>query len=167
MHTQLGQFMGTPLYMSPEQSAGSLDIDTRSDVYSLGVLLYELLTGVTPFDAATFEGTPISELQRLIREVDPPRPSARLSASAQTLPQLAARRSSEPRKLTSLLRGELDWIAMKALEKEPERRYQTANALALDLQNYLAGEPVVAAPPSAPCGARRPIRRSRIGIARS
>ena len=148
MHTRLGQWVGTPLYMSPEQSEGSADVDTRSDVYSLGVLLYELLTGSTPFVTTADDDTSMSELQRMIREVDPPRPSARLSTSTETLPQLAAARSTEPKRLRSLLRGELDWIAMKAIEKEVERRYQTANALANDVQRYLAGEPVVAAPPS-------------------
>jgi tetratricopeptide (TPR) repeat protein len=161
MHTHLGQFIGTPLYMSPEQSEGRLDVDTRSDVYSLGVVLYELLTAATPFDAATFERNSRAEIERLIREVDPPRPSARVSSSARALPELAARRSTEPRKLTSLLRGELDWIAMKALEKDPERRYQTANALALDVQRYLAGEPVAAAPPGAAYRLRKFVARHR------
>jgi serine/threonine protein kinase/tetratricopeptide (TPR) repeat protein len=161
MHTRLGQYVGTPLYMSPEQSEGSLGVDTRSDVYSLGVLLYELLTGTTPFSAPADEPTAITELQRQIREVDPPRPSARLSTSTDTLPQLAAARSTEPRRLVSLLRGELDWIAMKAIEKEPERRYQTANGLALDVGRYLAGEPVVAAPPSASYRLRKFVTRNR------
>jgi tetratricopeptide (TPR) repeat protein len=160
MHTRLGQWVGTPLYMSPEQSEGNVDVDTRSDVYSLGVLLYELLTGATPFEAPASEST-MSELQRLIREVDPPRPSTRVSTSSGTLPQLAAARSTEPRRLASLLRGELDWVAMKAIEKEPERRYQTANALANDVQRYLAGEPVVAAPPSASYRLRKLVARNK------
>ena len=160
MHTRLGQWVGTPLYMSPEQSEGSLDVDTRSDVYSLGVLLYELLTGTTPFEAPASDST-MSELQRLIRDVDPPRPSTRVSTSSGTLPQLAAARSTEPRRLLSLLRGELDWVAMKAIEKEPERRYQTANALANDLLRYLAGEPVVAAPPSTTYRLRKLVARNK------
>ena len=161
MHTRLGQFVGTPLYMSPEQSEGSVDVDTRSDVYSLGVLLYELLTGTTPFEAEGSDTTSMSELQRLIREVDPPRPSTRVSTASGTLPRLAAARSTEPRRLRSLLRGELDWVAMKAIEKEPERRYQTANALANDVQRYLAGEPVVAAPPSAAYRLRKFVTRHK------
>ncbi|HEX2465821.1 MAG TPA: serine/threonine-protein kinase, partial [Thermoanaerobaculia bacterium] len=160
MHTRLGQWVGTPLYMSPEQSDGSLDVDTRSDVYSLGVLLYELLTGTTPFEAPASDST-MSELQRLIRDVDPPRPSTRVSTSSGTLPQLAASRSTEPRRLLSLLRGELDWVAMKAIEKEPERRYQTANGLANDLLRYLAGEPVVAAPPSTTYRLRKLVARNK------
>ncbi len=161
MHTRLGQFVGTPLYMSPEQSEGSVDVDTRSDVYSLGVLLYELLTGTTPFAGEGSGATSMSELQRQIREVDPPRPSTRVSTASGTLPQLAAARSTEPRRLLSLLRGELDWIAMKAIEKEPERRYQTANALANDIHRYLAGEPVVAAPPSAAYRLRKFVTRHK------
>ncbi len=133
--------------MSPEQSEGRLDIDTRTDVYSLGVLLYELLTGSTPFDAAAFDRSSPAEQLRMIREVEPPSPSARLS-SADTLRELAARRSAEPARVVSMLRGELDWIVMKAMEKEPDRRYETASALAQDLQRFLAGEPVMAAPPS-------------------
>jgi tetratricopeptide (TPR) repeat protein len=161
MHTRLGQFMGTPLYMSPEQSEGSLDVDTRTDVYSLGVVLYELLTGTTPFDPESFESSSIIEQQRVIREVDPPRPSARLSASKDTLPDLAVRRSTEAGRLAPLLRRELDWIVMKALEKEPDRRYETANALAMDLGRYLAGEPVVAAPPSTVYRMRKFVGRHR------
>ena len=161
MHTRLGQWVGTPLYMSPEQSEGSADVDTRSDVYSLGVLLYELLTGSTPFVTTADDDTSVSELQRMIREVDPPRPSARLSTSTATLPQLAAARSTEPKRLRTLLRGELDWIAMKAIEKEVERRYQTANALANDVLRYLAGEPVVAAPPSTVYRLRKFLTRHR------
>ncbi|HEX2465850.1 MAG TPA: serine/threonine-protein kinase [Thermoanaerobaculia bacterium] len=161
MHTRLGQFVGTPLYMSPEQSEVGVEVDTRSDVYSLGVLLYELLTGTTPFAPEGSDTTSMSELQRLIREVDPPRPSTRVSTATGTLPRLAAARSTEPRRLLSLLRGELDWVAMKAIEKEPERRYQTANALAHDVQRYLAGEPVVAAPPSATYRLRKFVTRNK------
>ncbi len=147
--TQHGQLMGTPLYMSPEQAEGSLDIDTRSDVYSLGVLLYEVLTGTTPLDPRSLRVADYGERYRMILESDPPRPSARLSSSTATLPAVAASRRTAPDTLRSLLRGELDWIAMKALEKDRTRRYETVNGLGLDVQRYLAGEPVAAAPPSA------------------
>ncbi len=147
--TQHGQLMGTPLYMSPEQAEGSLDIDTRSDVYSLGVLLYEVLTGTTPLDPRSLRVADYGERYRLIRESDPPRPSARLVSSTATLPAVAESRRTAPETLRSLLRGELDWIAMKALEKDRTRRYETVNGLGLDVQRYLAGEPVAAAPPSA------------------
>jgi serine/threonine protein kinase/tetratricopeptide (TPR) repeat protein len=163
IRTHLGQLIGTPLYMSPEQTEGSLDIDTRTDVYSLGVLLYELLTGSTPFDAATFDNaSPIEQLW-MVRQVDPPRPSARLSSSA-TLRELAARRSAEPSRVVSLLRGELDWIVMKAMEKEPARRYESASALAQDLQRFLAGEPVMAAPPSTTYRLRKFAARHRAAV---
>src|SRR5262245_16109291 len=115
--------------MSPEQaSLNNLDVDTRSDVYSLGVLLYELLTGSTPLDRRRLEGAGLLELLRAIREDETPRPSARLLSTTQELPAVAASRGTEPRRLSGLLRGELDWIAMKALEKDRERRYQTASA---------------------------------------
>ena len=163
MHTRLGQFVGTPLYMSPEQSEGSADIDTRTDVYSLGVLLYVLLTGTTPFDAATFDHSSVSEMHRVIREVDPPRPSSRVSSSTDSKP-LAAQRKTDPAKLASLLRGELDWITMKALEKERQRRYDSASALAQDVERFLAGEPVVAAPPSTTYRVRKFVARHRAPV---
>ena len=129
--------------MSPEQAEGSMDIDTRTDVYALGVLLYELLTGSTPFDSRRLRSAAFAEIARIIREDDPPSPSSRLSQSAATLVTVAAQRHTEPRKLSSMLRGELDWIVMKALEKERQRRYETANGLAMDIRRYLAGEPVL------------------------
>ncbi|HSO21703.1 MAG TPA: tetratricopeptide repeat protein [Chondromyces sp.] len=147
--TQHGQLMGTPLYMSPEQAEGSLDIDTRSDVYSLGVLLYEVLTGTTPLDPRSLRVADYGERYRMIRESDPPRPSSRIVSSTATLPAVAESRRTAPDTLRSLLRGELDWIAMKALEKDRARRYETVNGLSLDVQRYLAGEPVAAAPASA------------------
>ena len=145
LHTAHGALLGTPLYMSPEQAQlNNLDVDTRSDLYSLGVLLYELLTGTTPLEKQRFKEAAWDEIRRIIREEEPPRPSMRLSSS-QALPSLAAGRQTEPAQLTKLVRGELDWIVMKALEKDRTRRYETANGFALDIQRYLAGEPVLAA----------------------
>jgi serine/threonine protein kinase/Tfp pilus assembly protein PilF len=161
LFTEHLQIIGTLQYMSPEQAAGSLDIDTRTDVYSLGVLLYELLTGSTPFDSKTLNQAMYAEVQRLIREVDPPRPSTRVSDSRDTLANIAAHRRVEPRRLGTLIRGELDWIVMKALEKDRARRYDTASGLALDIQRYLAGEAVVAAPPSASYRVRKFARRNK------
>ncbi len=130
--------VGTLQYMSPEQAEpNQLDIDTRSDVYALGVLLYELLTGSTPLEPGRLRQATLLEVLRLIREEEPPAPSARLSAAAE-LSALAASRGSEPKKLSGRVRGELDWIAMKCLEKDRERRYETADALAQDVRRYLA-----------------------------
>jgi WD40 repeat protein/serine/threonine protein kinase len=148
LHTAEGLMIGTPLYMSPEQAElNNLDVDTRTDIYSLGVILYELLTGTTPLERKRFKEAAWHEMLRLIKEEEPPRPSTRLSGSG-TLPSVAAQRKLEPAKLTKLVRGDLDWIVMKALEKERGRRYETANGLVRDLQNYLADEPVEAMPPS-------------------
>ncbi len=148
LHTAHDMVLGTPLYMSPEQAQwNNIDIDTRSDIYSLGVLLYELLTGSTPLEKRRFKQAAWDEVRRMIREEDPPRPSLRLS-SAETLPSVAAGRHTEPARLTKLVRGELDWIVMKALEKDRTRRYETANGFASDVLRYLSGEPVLAAPPS-------------------
>lgn len=146
--TEHHQLIGTPEYMSPEQAEGSADIDTRTDVYSLGVLLYELLTGSTPFNGTELRSAAYNEIQRIIREVDPPKPSTRLSEKSGTLEGVAARRKTEPRKLGGVIRGDLDWIVMKAMEKERSRRYETASGLAADVRRYLSGEAVVAAPPS-------------------
>ncbi|MBL8889163.1 MAG: serine/threonine protein kinase [Planctomycetaceae bacterium] len=148
LHTAFGAVLGTPLYMAPEQlGTSALDVDTRADLYSLGVILYELLTGTTPIERQQLKQAAFEEMCRLIREQEPPRPSTRISAS-DTLPSLAVRRHAEPAKLTRLVRGELDWIVMKALEKDRNRRYETASGFALDIQRYLAGEAVLAAPPS-------------------
>jgi serine/threonine protein kinase/tetratricopeptide (TPR) repeat protein len=165
LFTEHQQVIGTLQYMSPEQAEGSLDIDTRTDVYSLGILLYELLTGSTPFDKKTLQDAMYGEIQRMIREVEPPRPSTRLSESQDALAGIAAHRRIEPRRLGLLLRGELDWIVMKALEKDRARRYETANGLAMDVHRYLAGDAIVAAPPSASYRLRKFVWRHRGRVA--
>ncbi len=166
MFTEFGAVIGTLEYMAPEQAHLShLDVDTRSDVYSLGVLLYELLTGTTPFDRKRLQSAALDEAIHILREEEPPKPSTRLSASGERLPSIAARRKTEPAKLSRLVRGELDWIVMKALEKDRTRRYETANGLARDLQRYLADEPVEACPPSPAYRLRKVARKHRAALA--
>jgi len=149
LYTSFGQLVGTPLYMSPEQAEMSgLDVDTRSDIYSLGVLLYELLTGTTPFDQDTFRTAALDEMRRIIREEEPPKPSTRLSSLGDTLTTVSANRKAAPRHLNRVVRGELDWIVMRALEKDRRRRYETANDFAADVMRYLTDKPVEACPPS-------------------
>jgi eukaryotic-like serine/threonine-protein kinase len=183
LFTGFAQMIGTPLYMSPEQAAlSNVDVDTRSDIYSLGVLLYELLTGTTPFDKQQLKSAAFDEIRRIIREDEPPKPSTRLSdlgrsdhsngkspagraEKTTSLASIAALRKTEPRKLSQLVRGDLDWIVMKALEKDRARRYETANGFALDILRYLADEPVNASPPSALYRFRKFARRNKAAFA--
>src|ERR1700722_7094231 len=161
LYTAHGVMVGTPLYMSPEQAQfNNLDVDTRADIYSLGVILYELLTGTTPLDRKRFKDAAWQEIVRLIKEEEPSKPSTKLSGSG-SLPSVAAQRNLEPAQLTRLVRGDLDWIVMKALEKERSRRYETASGLARDLERYLADEVVEARPPSASYRLRKLVRRNR------
>ena len=186
LFTGFAQLIGTPLYMSPEQAGQSgLDIDTRSDIYSLGVLLYELLTGTTPFGKERFRKAAYDEICQIIRDEEPPKPSTRLSDLGKSgsatrsiralnstdtseptwnLASVSALRLTEPAKLTKLLRGELDWIVMKALEKDRNRRFETADALAIDIQHYLADEPVEALPPTAAYRLKKFLQRNRRSV---
>ena len=159
--TGLGALVGTPEYMSPEQATVSnVDVDTRSDVYSLGVLLYELLTGSTPVDRKSLGQAALLEILRIVREVEAPRPSAKLS-TIDGLPSVAANRGTEPARLSKLMKGELDWVLLKALEKDRTRRYETANALSRDIQRYLSDEVVEARPPSAGYRLKKFVRRHK------
>jgi WD40 repeat protein len=166
IYTAFEQFIGTPAYMSPEQAVmTSLDIDTRSDIYSLGVLLYELLTGKTPFDAQELLQSGLDAMRRTIRETEPPKPSTRLSTMlAADLTDVAQRRRAEPPKLIHAVRGDLDWIVMKCLEKDRSRRYETANGLAADIRRHLSCEPVMARPPGRFYEFQKTVQRHKFGF---
>ena len=166
LFTAFGQMVGTPQYMSPEQAELTcLDVDTRSDVYSLGVLCYEILTGSTPLDGTHLRSVGYAELQRLIRDQEPPIPSTRLSTASEQLTAIATHRNATPNLLRRTVRGDLDWIVMKALDKDRNRRYDTAASLAADIQAYLNNKPVVARRPSAAYRARKFLRRNRVAVA--
>jgi serine/threonine protein kinase len=181
VYTQAQQFIGTPAYMSPEQAELSgLDIDTRSDIYSLGVLLYELLTGSTPFDTKELLRVGLDEMRRIIREREPVRPSTRLTQELAVAAKEGSgatgeqdggvgsrRRHGQTQELIGLLRGDLDWIVMKCLEKDRARRYETANGLAMDLRRHLNNEPVIARPPSLAYRAQKFVRRNKVTVAAS
>lgn len=166
IYTRFAQMLGTPLYMSPEQAEMSgLDIDTRSDIYSLGVVLYELLTGETPVDRARLKKAARDEFRRIVCEEDPPSPSTRISHAGDRLAMVAARRSIEPARLFKLLRGDVDWIVMKCLEKDRTRRYETTSALAADVRRFLNNEPIVARPPSRRYRLSKLISRNKLAVA--
>lgn len=165
LFTQIGSFLGTPGYMSPEQADPDVqDVDTRTDVYSLGVVLYVLLTGFLPFDTKPRHRQPLRELLRQVREEDPPSPSTKIGLKKQSSIAAAEMRGTAPNQLVSLLRGDLDWITMKAVEKDRERRYGTPSELAADIHHYLRNEPVMARPASTGYRLQKYVRRHRLGV---
>ncbi|HEY8960678.1 MAG TPA: serine/threonine-protein kinase, partial [Luteolibacter sp.] len=167
--TAFDQFLGTPAYMSPEQAAGNRqDVDTRSDIYSLGALLHELLTGTPPFDTARLQKAGVEEIRRVLREEDSPAPSSQIaSLPAEAAQRIAACRDTDPHKLGQLLKGDLHWIVMRAMEKDPQRRYPTAQDLAADLQRHLRYEPVNAGPPGRRYRLSKLIRRNKVAFTAS
>jgi len=166
LFTEQGQLLGTPEYMSPEQAEMSgLDVDTRSDIYSLGIMLYELLAGVLPFDAQDLRSGGIDKIQRTIRETDPPRASSRLGGSDAATTSIAERRKTDPASLFRELKGDLDWIILKAMDKDRTRRYESANGLTMDIQRYLKNEPISARPPSAGYRMKKFLGRHKMGAA--
>jgi serine/threonine protein kinase/tetratricopeptide (TPR) repeat protein len=165
MHTALGQVIGTPEYMSPEQAdLTSEDVDTRTDVYSLGVVLYELLAGALPFEPEELRKSGLEGILKTLREKDPPRPSTKVSTSGEKTTEIAERRRTEPRRLVGQLRGDLDWIVMRALEKNRTRRYGAPRELAQDVRRHLDDQPVIAGPPSAVYRSRKFVKRHRVGV---
>ena len=165
LFTEQGQLIGTPEYMSPEQAEMSgLDVDTRSDIYSLGIMLYELLVGVLPFEARDLRSRGIDRIQKLIRETDPPKASSRLSGLNDSRTSIAEHRKTDPMSLCRELKGDLDWIIMKAMEKDRTRRYESANGLTVDIQRYLNNEPILARPPSTGYRLRKFFRRHKMGV---
>jgi non-specific serine/threonine protein kinase/serine/threonine-protein kinase len=169
MYTESGQMVGTPEYMSPEQARGAQDqdVDTRCDIYSLGVVLYELLAGALPFDPRTLRGSGPAGIERMICEVDPPRPSTRLSSLGESAGEIARRRQTQIEQLTRQLKSELEWIPLKAMRKERDQRYATVGELATDIRNYLSGRPLLAAPESRTYRLKKFLRRNRTGVAAS
>ena len=163
IYTRLNQVVGTTLYMSPEQAELSrYGVDTRTDVYALGVLLYELLTGTTPFDAERLSRAGFDEVRRIIREEEPPKPSTRVSSLGDTATSVSLLRATDPNKLRHSIRGDLDWIVMKALEKDRNRRYESASRFAEDVENYLDDQLVEARPPSMAYQLQKLWRRNRV-----
>jgi tetratricopeptide (TPR) repeat protein len=166
LFTEQGQLIGTPEYMSPEQAEMSgLDVDTRTDIYSLGVILYELLVGALPFDAGKLRSAAFGEIQRIIRETEPPKASTRLSTLKETKAEIAEKRGTDPGSLVRMLRGDLDWITLKAMAKDRTRRYSTASELAAEVERHLRHEPVTAGPPSAAYRMGKYVRRHKLGVA--